>query len=389
MPKFEIINNITEVYYDHEWIEPANFKSKERVVDERGQPVEANYAGRCYKLVAKRELKFSKWERLLRVLEGIWMIVRSFGRECSSKNVKNLFTKDHESRRFGVEIKPFSKLVVEIPVNLSSQKEIIADATASDFTLSFPKEIILEVLSYLDDAELAKFQQVNKKCKALASEESLWNALTPRIAFGKKQWATYFGDIGKAAPLPKGIHKILKSPCPFWPGKKVEETHMLVLIPETVNGEPLNLKTWGELVKAPKEGHATQYRFIWDTIINEHGNQATTKSHWMLMTNYVIEGSSNKNYTDQQILIAEFAKKTEINYEVPNVLDATIGIFMHYIRFGERLFNADNDLWVYTRCQEKAKDRQIVVGGFSPAGLAVCYFIDRHNVGVAALRKFF
>ena len=158
---------------------------------------------------------------------------------------------------------------------------------------------------------------------------------------------------------------------------------MLVLIPETVNGKPFNLKTWGKLVKASK------YRYIWDAIINEHGNQATTKSHWVLMTKDVIEGSRNKNYTDQQALIAEFAKQTEINYEVPNVLDAAIGIFMHYIRFGERLFNADNDLWTYTHCQEKAKDWQIVVGGFSPAGLSVCYHIGHVRIGVAALRKFF
>ncbi|WP_068467790.1 F-box-like domain-containing protein [Candidatus Protochlamydia phocaeensis] len=280
------------------------------------------------------------------------------------------------------------KFIIDLRSQYFQQREVRKEVKA-DFVKVFPKEMTQEIFSYLNADELARCQRVNREWKVKASDEALWNALPPKIAFGKKQWAKYFGDVGIEPPFPKDIHKILKSPCPFWPGKKVEETHMLVLIPETINGKPLNLKTWGELVKAPKQGHATQYKYIWDAIINEHGNQGATKSHWVLMTKDVIEGSRNKTYTDQQALIAEFAKKTEINYEVPNVLDATIGIFMHYIRFGEHLFKAD-DLWTYTRCQEKAQDWQIVVGGFSLAGLYVrSLSIDFYSIGVAALRKFF
>ena len=258
-----------------------------------------------------------------------------------------------------------------------------------DFVDLLPQELSLKIFSYLKAKELARSFRVNMTWKVLASDEALWNALSPKMAFGKNEWAKYFGDIGKVPPLPKDIHKILKSPCPFWPEKKVEETHMLVLIPETVNGKPLNLKTLGELVKKPEEGHATQYRYILEEIINEHGNQATAKSHWVLMTKDVIPGSRNKSYADQQALIAECAKKARAHYEVPNVLDAAICIFMHSISSGERLFT--DKPWTYARCSEKAQGYQIVVGGFSSAGLLVDHFsfFDCVSYGVAALRKFF
>src|SRR5262249_38119970 len=109
-----------------------------------------------------------------------------------------------------------------------------------------------------------------------------------------------------------------------------------------------------------------------------------------LMTKNVIEGSRNKSYTDQQTLITELNEQTGINYDVPNLLDATICIFMQCVSSEERLFS--NKPWTYTRCQEKTQEGyQIIVGGFSSAGLDVhdVNFFDFDFIGVAALRKFF
>ncbi|MGR3973069.1 MAG: hypothetical protein QRY72_00590 [Candidatus Rhabdochlamydia sp.] len=36
-------------------------------------------------------------------------------------------------------------------------------------------------------------------------------------------------------PLPPNIGSILQSPCPFWSDKRVEETHILCLIPQGVS----------------------------------------------------------------------------------------------------------------------------------------------------------
>src|SRR5262249_24838848 len=152
-------------------------------------------------------------------------------------------------------------------------------------------------------------------------------------------------------PLPKDIHKILKSPCPFsfFPWYKIEDTHMLVLIPETVNGMPFDLTTLGKLVQAPKEGHATQFNFIsidnCKSFNDINGNLAMPKSHWVLMTKDVINGSRGQYYKSQQALIAKVNKKSGMNYEAPNVLAAATCIFMHYISSKERLFN--NNLGTY------------------------------------------
>ena len=46
---------------------------------------------------------------------------------------------------------------------------------------------------------------------------------------------------GAFGPLPDNITEILASSCLFLRGKTVRETHQLVYIPRTVNGEPLTL----------------------------------------------------------------------------------------------------------------------------------------------------
>jgi hypothetical protein len=271
-----------------------------------------------------------------------------------------------------------------------TREETKQEETKIDFVNMLPTEMISAIFSNLNVKELARCQRVNKKCR-----EVLWNSITPKIAFGKEQWEKYFGDVGKEPPLPKDIHKILKSPCPFFsgktipffPGKTVEETHMLVLIPETINGKPLNLNTLYELIKTPKEGHAIEKSWhLFST--SEQGNQATPQSHWALMTKDVIKESRNKSYMLQQDLIAEFNKRTGMNYEVPNALDASICVIMHYVSSKQFLFHKS-----FIHCQEKffseEKEYQAALG-FLERGLNI-FGNDKvlDTIGVAPLRKFF
>lgn len=272
-----------------------------------------------------------------------------------------------------------------------AQQPQVGEGTQIDFVNELPQEISLKIFSYLNSKELDRCLRVNKTWKVLASDKALWNALLSKIVIGQKQWAAYFGDIGQEPSLPKDIHKILNKPCPFWPGKTIEETHMLVLIPETINGKSLTLATFSELVKTPKgDGHTTRYHLLLHASMNKYKHQATPKSHWVLMTKDVIKESTDKNYTHQKVFIDQLAKKTKMNYEVPNVLDAVICIYMYYVHHGERLFNTDNTLWTYTRCQEKFEDNQVTVGGFSSDGfMAGSVSFEGDCIGVAALQKFY
>jgi hypothetical protein len=214
----------------------------------------------------------------------------------------------------------------------------------------------------------------------------------PAIAFGKELWAKYLGDVGEETPLPSGIHQILQSPCPFFPGKKVEETHLLTLIPKTVNGKPLTLIYLEELVKHPKQGQATKYISHWKQIEEQYGSQPPPRSYWVLMTRDVIPESRDKNYDAQKQLLVSYNQKAHVPYKVPHLLEATVSIFMEYLKTGQRLYS-DNP-WTYTRCQERIHPWPLVVGGYGAEGLHVSDYVNSGEVscarslGIGGLRKF-
>ena len=198
-------------------------------------------------------------------------------------------------------------------------------------------------------------------------------------------WERYYGAVDSSPSPPSGIAEILNSPCPFWSGKQVKDTHLLALIPSRVAGKPLTLDYLGELIKSPKGGgHKTQYRGYY---VEDIGNQSPGKSYWVLMTRDVLDGSRNKSYKDQCALVARHR-----GYTVPGVLEAAVVMLLHHVRSGERLYS--DSPWTYTRCQESVvvggDDYSVVVGGFSSGGLfvsSICSFV-RNDLGVAGLRKF-
>lgn len=172
-----------------------------------------------------------------------------------------------------------------------------------DPVVHLPEEAFFKILSYLNENELGRSSLVSKEWKRIASDEALWKPLYPKIAFGKEKWATHFGVIGEEPPLPPNIHQILKSRPRFLNGKSVEETHMLVLIPSSINGKPLTLNSIGDLVESPLQGHKTGYRYIWSEMFTEHGEKSVNASYWVLMSKDVLPKSRNKNYSAQQELV--------------------------------------------------------------------------------------
>ena len=206
-------------------------------------------------------------------------------------------------------------------------------------------------------------------------------------AFGKKEWERYFGDVGIEPPLPANIETILNEPCSFWPDKKVKETHLLVLIPNTVNGKPFTMNYLRELIQKPKSGHSTRY-MVYSDYAKEAVGEKSYPSHWLLMTRDIIPGSRDKRCKECRDMIANHRDKTGIPYELPNLLEATASILMHYVKTGERLYSDDS--WIYTYSQDVDKDNDpLGVGGFAAGGLFVnrysCIYLD---LGVAGCRKF-
>ena len=206
---------------------------------------------------------------------------------------------------------------------------------------------------------------------------------------GQAVWNRYYGNVGKAPSLPAGIGQVLDSPCPFWDGQQVRDTHLLVLIPKRVSGQVLTLNYLGELIKAPQGGgHATEYDLYWNKASEAIGSQAAVSSYWVLMTKDVLPESHNKSYQDQCALVAAHAKRTGLGYKVPGVLEAAVVMLLHHVRSGERLYS--DDPLTYTCCQERVRGKQLVIGGFSSRGLDVYSYgyVDSLSNGIAALRKF-
>lgn len=204
----------------------------------------------------------------------------------------------------------------------------------------------------------------------------------PAMAFGRACWAMYLGDVGEEPPLPPDIETILASPCPFWPGKRVHETHMLTLIPARVNGQPLTMKLIGKLVEAPKKGNATKYNSF---DLGEYTDRPVTKAHWVLMTRDVLKGTRARRYAEQ--IAVGMAKNA--TYGVPTILDVTVSIFMEYVCSGVYLYG-ERPL-TFTRCQEKyINSCQLVVGGFGLGGLNVknLFYNGLDHIGMACAWQF-
>jgi len=206
----------------------------------------------------------------------------------------------------------------------------------------------------------------------------------PSIAFGEAKWSTYFGDIGQEPPLPANIDQILLSRCPFWSGKKVQDTHLLVLIPKTVNGQLLTLANLKEWIQNPKQGNPTKFS-DWRPGGNE--NLSVASSYWVLMTKDVLEGTRNKSYTDQTKIVSQFAQNAGIPYQPPKLLEAAVCILTEHVSSGVRLYS--DSPWTYTRCEEKYENKpwQMLVGVFGAGGLVVSYSSVCDSCGLSCLRR--
>ena len=230
-----------------------------------------------------------------------------------------------------------------------------------------------------------ELQQTNKelrqlkeqiKAQAVAPVQIIKTPTLPAWVFGAAEWNKYFGDVGVEPPLPNDIVQRLP---------ELRANNVLVLIPATVNGQPLTLKTVGELVQKPLQGHATKYSGCYS---GEYVDQPA-KSHWALLTRTLIDGSRNKLLKDEQVILESYSQKTKIRYEVPTILDATVCNFMEYVRSGTWLYSGGT----YTWCQEKYNadaNYTLIVGDGSAVGLYISYINDaRESSGVGGLRKSF
>jgi hypothetical protein len=242
------------------------------------------------------------------------------------------------------------------------------------------------------NASLDMFSACFPYLRAAAKAEDKDVRLLALKTLGEVEWRRYFGEVGPVPDLPSDMATILDSTCPFWPGKKVRDTHLLVLIPAKVNGQSFSLNLLCGLIRHPRNGgHETQYWYYGSDVQVYLGASSPAASYWLLMTRDVLPESRSRSYRDQEKMVADHASRTRLPYEVPSVLEAATAILMHHVRDGERLYSSNSR--TYTRCQELIYGAYpAVVGGFEPSGLrvgSILYDSSSLGSGVAGCRKFF
>lgn len=216
-----------------------------------------------------------------------------------------------------------------------------------------PEELLLHIFSFADSCTLSNVSQVCKKWQRITGE--LNKHALPETAFGKKKWSHYLADV-KQTPLQNNLHDIWEDPCPFREGKKIKETHILCLIPDTTNGKPFTLKSLQTLVAQPQNGPTATLRypqgFIWKK--NKGAlDQTMEKATWVLMTKEGIPLSPGKSYSEQEKIL------NDKGYQIPTGLVAATCIFAHFLDSEEKL-NENSMI-----CCQNTKESCVLLGNFN------------------------
>ncbi|WP_194847716.1 hypothetical protein [Candidatus Neptunochlamydia vexilliferae] len=250
--------------------------------------------------------------------------------------------------------------------------------------LSSSEKRLFERLGRLFNSKGRLQSKVRNKLVPSSSRSSSSSSSAPRLpkeALGKAIWQKHFNHIqGTQAPLPSNIEAILNAPTPFkvegYSGK-VRDTHILVWIPEVVDGVDVSLDGLNTLFK---------YRSYSDAVKKEIGGQKLGKATWVLISKNVLEGSRSKSYDQQKKIMSAYASQ---GYTLPKALEVTAALLIHEKETKKRLLT--DDPWTYTRCQESVNNNQwpVAIGGFAAGGLSVRYYswIDNQRSGVVGARK--
>lgn len=267
-----------------------------------------------------------------------------------------------------------------------------ASSTEIDPISVLPPEVAYMIFSKLKDPIfLNNSCLVSRRWNNIANDQRLWKQMRPVNTFGAKEWLEYLGaDIDEEPPFPNDIMAIHKSLCPFTNKQKVWQTHALVLIPKTINGEQFNIENLTKCTKSKFERMNGQIgknswqtaQYIWEPLMKCSN---TGESYWMLIKMTVLYKSRKKSYSDQQKLVELDGKG---NYQIPNVVEAAAWVLLKYAYSMPKSTYGLNP-WAYTRTQINIQNQQMVIGGCMTNGfIAGTDKVAHKNVGVMAVRKF-
>ena len=210
-------------------------------------------------------------------------------------------------------------------------------------------------------------------CRRFDRFDLVRNLLGPNF-LGREAWRAQGVHVGSTPPLPEFITvDLLESKCPFDPGKKSKDTHVLVLIPKTVNGEPYSALTLDELCytrrgveeqlisRAEENGPFQQE--VWRT--RPWASVEQLESEWVLVAKWGPKSAKvgeekyflNKNVAGQQKVLSEHYKE----YRVVKVVELATAMVLNELVNREPFAPGTRDAW---RCAEENANGRFMVSGF-------------------------
>lgn len=189
-------------------------------------------------------------------------------------------------------------------------------------------------------------------------------------------------DLGEIPALPANILEILNSKCDLSnDGRRVADTHRLVLVPASIDGKPLTLNALRELATEAGKGKDPSF-YGQDWYDNEaFANKPLEKSTWVLEYQTVAPKSENKTDAQQVALVEKLP-----NHRTAKILEHVGAMVFNDLENGERIYPS-----IYGRCEERsASGARVDAGHFFAGGLLVDAFNGDSRLvylGRAVVRK--
>mgnify|MGYP000101852586 FL=1 len=256
---------------------------------------------------------------------------------------------------------------------------------SSDFPFScLNYDCSLEIFSYLNVEDALNLRLVSKEWKNRAEEENGGKSILEKInvvrahLFGKERWLYETGLKLKEPYLPwQYAYELLNASCPFWEGRKIYQTHTLVMMVPNISLEEFEDQIFPNVNRDPKPFYR-EFSPHFAEIIKE---KQLDEASWVLFTNQLIEGTQGKSISDQELVLKKY-----IEYRAPTIVEAVICIFARYVMEGECEFGVKP--LTYVRCAEVIKDWPVCIGGFEKGGLEISgsFYFGAGHEGIAPIK---
>ena len=265
------------------------------------------------------------------------------------------------------------------------------------------KDVMAPKLSLQDCKSLSK---VCKQWNGVFTQQVLEEKLLDDVTFGKKKWLQVSGvsDVSDDPILNQAqkttlINK-LKEKCDFFnepdniqphrfqksTNNRFWQTRLVILFPEKINREPVDINRMGRIFSFEKEGDAkTVFDIICGNENEEYRNRPATRTYFAIVTLDVIPGSRRTSHEAKENLLHPKG------YRVPTPLEAVISNLVMNLGPCQKkegyFFGKEGKWWTYTATDELFNGYRLVVGAASSSGPGVDPDYGNAGVGAAAVEE--